>query len=187
MRSYGKYLVVATTFLALGVSVTGFTEQASAAKTIKLPKGESVQKTDDSKGQVRTYSIQHFPNFNTEGLFTEFRYMNHKLKYIYFWNTSDSAMELSAHGRTRVLGPNDDLSVKAPNLDEFSITVRPHVPNTSAMMKHMNVGHTYIYTKKDDGYYQIHSGNAAQVHQFNDDPSVYFKKNPNNGNGGKKS
>ncbi|MHA7841672.1 MAG: hypothetical protein ACX932_07400 [Gammaproteobacteria bacterium] len=176
MKLRGHFLVAGTVLLGLGLSANSFAEQANE---IKLPQGKSVQKPDEGKGKIKTYSVQHFPNFNTEGLFTEFRYVNHTLKYIYFWNTSDNAIELSAHGHTRVLGPNDDLSVKAPNLDEFSVNVRPHMPNTSAMMKQINVGHTYLYSKKEDGYYQIHSGNIDEVHQFNDDPSVYQKNNSN--------
>ena len=116
--------------------------------------------SDDNANQLKSPAdsklvAQRFLLHGAAQLNVEFRYVEGKLKYLYFWNT-DKPIDVDVFSEEFVLGENDDLQIRAPSVEQIILHVGPHDPRASTRLSFLKLGKTFVFTKSDSGFYQIH-------------------------------
>lgn len=135
-----------------------FTTSSIYAQNAKIQSSSAQASQKKNLQSAENLKVQRFILDATEQLGVEFRYVNDQLKYIYLWNTGEP-LELDVLSRKYVLGTNNDLELKTPNVEKIILHVYPY---TTSVMPESNtklLSKTYLFSENDDGLYELNSRN----------------------------
>ncbi len=139
-------------FLLVGSA--SYAENANGNKKAMNNVAGSAHKKD--MGSAENLKVQRFILDATEQLGVEFRYVNDRLKYIYLWNTGEP-LELDVLSRRYVLGMNNDIELKTPNVEKIILHVYPYSDSIMAGQGVNLLSKTYLFSENDDGLYELNS------------------------------
>lgn len=150
-----KFLsIVLATGLFLTFSCAFAQNETTKTKTAENKAQAAQKKTDMTSAE--NLKIQRFILDATEQLGVEFRYVNDNLKYIYFWNTG-KPLELDIFENKHVLGTNNDLSIRSPNLKRIVLHVYPYTQTVSPTSSARLLSKTYVFSEDEEGLYELNS------------------------------